>query len=690
MVWNLPHLRNLNFADRAAEIGELRQMVGTAERAVPLVAVVGLGGVDKTQLVIEYVHRSAADYRVVWWVPAEEPAGLRSRYAALAGELGLAAHQDVDRSVARVRDWLGANAGWLLVFDNAEEPAGVRPYLPPGGAGQVLVTSRNPAWRGLGLVLGLDVWAAEPAAAFLESRTGDADPTAARELNRALGGLPLALEQAAAYIETSGQSLASYTRLFSEQRLRLLAREEAASSPTTASVVATWDLSFRQVARSSVAAAQLLNICAFLAPDDIPLDLLPEARDLLPEALGQAAADDLALDETLAALLRLSLVSRMENSLSLHRLVQAVVRQSLGAEARLWAERALRLVARAFPTEGFRDVEVWPRCSRLLPHAISCLGRVGDDPPRAAAGLLDVVGSYLNGCGQYQEARIYLERALSIEEAAHGPDHPKVAKHANNLGRVMTDLGKQEQARNLFLRALAIDEAAMGPDHPQVARRLNNVGTTLTGMGKWDEAESFLARALRIDEAAFGPDHPNVAMRLINLGVLNLRKGELLRARDRFERGLRIDEAAFGSRHPRVARTIGNLGAVFNGLGDLTAAKEHHQRSLKIWEEACGPDHPSLALPLRNLGEVLHALGRQRSARAHLDRALEIARAAWGDSHPDQAETLELLGLLAKDQDRLGEARDCFESSLDILEEYLGPDHPDTARVSARLKELEA
>ncbi len=536
-------------------------------------------------------------------------------------------------------------------------------------------------------MLELEVWTAESAAAFLESRTGDADATAARDLNQALGGLPLALEQAAAYIEASGQSVASYSRLYREQRLRLLAREDIDSS-FTGSVLATWDLSFGQVARSSAAAEQLLDIYAFLAPDDIPLDLLSRAPELLPEELARAAGDQLALDETLAVLLRYSLVSRAETSLSVHRLVQAVVRRSLGAEARAWAERALGVVFRSFPRRGFQEVDVWPRCSRLLPHALACLKRLSDEPSLDAAGLHGAVGSYLHGRGQFQEARTHLERALAIEEAVRGPGHPKVAKRANNLGRVLTEMGMPDRGRDLFKRALAIDEAALGPDNPQVARRLNNVGAALTMLGRWDEAEGLLERALSIDEAAFGADHPNIAMRLVNLGVMNRKQCNYLRAKDRLERGLRIDEAAFGPAHPRVGRTLGNLGAVLNDLGDLNAAKQHHQRCLEIFETAYGPEHPHLALPLRNLGEVLHALGRRRSARAHLDRALEIARVVWGDSHPDPAETLELLGVLAQDQGRPDEARERFESSLEIFEDTLGPDHPDTARVRTRLRGL--
>ena len=688
-VWNLPHLRNLNFSGRDEEIDELQRLFAETGGALPVVAVVGLGGVGKTQLVVEYAHRFANGFRTVWWLPAEEPAGLRSRFAALAKEVGLPLRQDIERTVAQVRDWLGINRDWLLVFDNAEEPAAVRRYLPPTGSGQVLVTSRNPAWRGMGRVLELDVWAADRAAEFLQRRTGDPSVEAAAELNRALGGLPLALEQAAAYIESSGQSLISYHRLYQQQRLRLLAREDSTGESSSSSVIATWDLSFRQVSRASPAAEQLLHLCAFLASDDIPLDLLREGEDLLPEALARTAHDELALDEALAALLRFSLVSRAESSLSVHRLVQAVVRRSLGAEARPWAERALRLLTAAFPAEGFREVAAWPRCSRLLPHALACLERVGDDPPAIAADLLDAVGCYLDGRGQYQEARTLLERSVAIEEAARGADHPRVADRLNSLGRVYDDLGRCEEALALFRRALAIDRAALGPDHPNVARRLNNVGKVLVDTGRWDDAEGLLEQALRIDEAAYGAEHPAVAMRLVNLGVIQARRGHPEPARRLFERALRIDEAAFGPDHPRVAFDLGNLGGVLQPLGDLEGSLDCQRRALRNLEANFGPEHPYLARPLRNLGEVLHMLGRQRSARAHLDRALEIEQAVWGGDHPGQAETLEMLGLLVSDQDQQDEARELFESSLRKFEEHLGPDHPDSVRLRNRLAELD-
>ena len=689
-VWSLPQSRNLNFTGRDDEIDQLRQLVETAQRAVPMVAVVGLGGVGKTQLAVEYSYRFAGEYRTVWWMAAEQPAGLRGQYAALAGELGLTVSQDVERTVARVRDWLGANRGWLLVFDNAEEPAGLRPYLPSGGKGHVLVTSRNPAWRELGRVLKVSVWQGDRAAVFLERRTGDPDAESARALSEALGGLPLALEHAAAYIEASGQSVASYLRLFGEQRRRLLSQEES-----SASVLATWDLSFQQVTRESEPAEQLLKLCAFLAPEDIPLDLLAEGGDPLPEPLRGSVGDDLSLDQILVTLLRYSLVNRGEGSMSMHRLVQAAVRRALGNKTSIWAERALSLVSAAFPNESYSDTRAWPRCTQLLPHAVSCLDRLGPQPAPAAAALCGSVGTYLNGRGRYLEARPYLERALKIDEAARGPDHLQMANRHHALGRLCIDIDDLHLAKSHFERALRIEESARGPDHPKVAKRLMCIGVVLNLLHEPTEASKLLRRALAIDEAAFGPDDPAVARCLNNLGTAHMLSTETTppdpaRARSHFDRALRIFEDSFGPDHPDVARMTMNIGCVLMDQKRLAEAKGWLERAIGITEKALGSDHPALAKCLTNLGQLHRDMGNFNDAGACLDQALAIEREAFAGSHREVGFTLEQLGILAIEEGSEEEARRWLRRSLQELEDTLGSGHVETVRVRGRLEELDS
>jgi tetratricopeptide (TPR) repeat protein len=645
-VWNVPQARNPNFTGREEMLADLRAALASGQAAALTQAIHGLGGVGKTQLAIEYAYRHRGDYSLVWWVRAEEPAALAGRYAAMAAALDLPQKEAREQGVVveGVRRWLEANTGWLLVFDNAGEPADVRGYLPQFG-GHVIITSRNPAWGTVASPLGVQVFERPTSVEFLLKRTGDADQEAAGKLAEALGDLPLALEQAAAYIEATGESLSGYLRMFRERRAELLKRPSPSSDAT---VAATWELSFQQVERCSPPAAALLNLCAFLAPDDIPLDVLQQAPEL-PEALAKAAADAVQFDDAIAALRRFSLVSRSGDVLSVHRLVQAVTRERMVEDARkLWAAAAARFVNRAFPIDS-GDVRTWPACSRLLAHALAAADH--SEPlgvaPDQTARLLNQAGVYLVGRAEFARARACFERALKIAEAAYGPNHPAVATDVNNLGSVLHDMGDLAGARACFERALKIDEAAYGPDDPNVAIRVNNLGSVLQDQGDLAGARACFERALKMDEVAYGPDHPSVARDVNNLGSVLQDQGDLAGARECFERALKIDEAAYGPDHPNVATRVNNLGSVLHDQGELAGARACFERALKIDEAAYGPDHPDVATDVGNLGSVLKAQSDLAGARACCERALGIRRRFLGEDHPKTVlarKNLESLG----------------------------------------------
>jgi len=291
-IWNVPHQRNPNFVGRDDLLHRIRETL-TSKKAAALTAIHGLGGVGKTQLASEYAYRHAADYQLVWWIRSEEPATLSSDYALLAEALDLPQKQEREQPVivAAVRGWLNHNSGWLVIFDNARHAQDVREYLPQNRAGHVLITSRDPNWGSVAKPFEVEVLSREDSVKFLLERTGQNDESAARKLAEELGDLPLALEQAGAYVETNGKPLAEYLSLFQKRRAELLRRGQPAGYPDT--VATTWEISFREVEQQSPAAAGLLNLCAFLAPDDIPLSILREDARGLPEVLVEAVADEM-------------------------------------------------------------------------------------------------------------------------------------------------------------------------------------------------------------------------------------------------------------------------------------------------------------------------------------------------------------------------------------------------------------
>jgi tetratricopeptide (TPR) repeat protein len=638
----VPYRRNVSFTGRERLLEELHRALthGAA------VALTGLGGIGKTQLALEYAYRHRDQYRAVWWVRADDGATLATDYAGLAAALGLAEHEAQEQAavVAAVRLWLEQNPGWLLVLDNAESRAAVRDYVPKG-RGAVIITSRERVWSGVATPFGLEVLAPEEAVAFLCNRTGDTDTGAAAALAEVLGRLPLALEQAAAYVEDTGGSLRNYRELFEEHLAPLLA-QGVPSTDYPDTVATTWTLSIGKVDETARA---LLNLCAFFAPEEIPLDAIRQEAGGLPSPLDSLVADAVRLDSAIAELLQFSLIGRKGEDLSVHRLVQAVVRDRLDdAERQTWAAAAVGLLNGRFPVDG-HDVQTWPVCARLLPHALQAAhwAEAFATAPETTAGLLSGTGRYLWGRAEFTGARALLERALRISEAALDPEHPEVATYANNLGLVLRDLGDYAGARTLLKRALRIDEVAYGPHHPDVASDASNLGSVLSAQGDHAGARALLERALRIDEAALGMNHPTVAIRVNNLGEVLRAQGDYAGAREQFDRALQIDEAAYGPHHPMVGTIANNLGGVLRAQGNHPGARAQFERALGIDEAAYGPDHPAIARDANNLGDVLQALGDFAGARVQFERALRIFRAALGDEHPStQTVRQNLEGLL--------------------------------------------
>jgi tetratricopeptide (TPR) repeat protein len=652
-VFEVP-AQNPHFTGRNDLLQALRAHLAknTTGAVVQAGAVHGLGGVGKTQLAVEYAHRYAADYDLVWWIRAEQPAAISGRLAQLARRLGLPELPSLDEQVGAVFDALGQRDRWLLVYDNALTPADLTGLRPPAGGGHVLVTSRNPAWSGVAATVRVEVFSRDQAVGFLAKRTGSGDQAALRRLAGMLGDLPLALEQAAAYLEETAIDVGEYLDLLAD-RPELFALGQPATTEQT--IATTWTVSLDRVRTEAPLAEDLLTLAAFLAPDDLPRALLAEHADALPEPLAAAVGDRLELPQVLGALRRYSLATVTADTLSVHRLVQAVVRHALEpALARVWAAAAVGLVRAGFPDQA-GDVEAWPAAARLLPHALAATDHadVLAADPTATAGLLEDAGRYLDGRAEHTQAKTLHERALSIREAQLGPQDPNTADSHQNLGVVLRNLGDIKAARTHHERALAIFEARLGPDHPRTATSLQHLARDLHLQRDLDGARALHERALAIREAHLGPDHPDTAFSLNNLAAVLHDQGDLDGAGPLVQRALAIREARLGPDHPLTAASLTYLGDVLHAQGDLKGARGQHERALAIREARLGPDHPTTAYTLSNLAGVLYAQGDLGGARALHERALAIFQARLGQDHPATRESLNTLTAVRRELDEL-------------------------------------
>ena len=675
-IVNLPP-RNPNFTGREAELDRIRAWLAE-HPAVTVHALHGMGGIGKTQTVIEYAHRYAHEYDLVWWINAEQAALIDDQFASLGEELGLPLAADPAAMLRAVHRGLRGRDRWLLIFDNAEDAQDIAPLLP-GGTGHVLITTRRSGFRSLGEVLDLETLDRPEAIALLCRRAPVLTGDQAGQLATRLGDLPLALDQAAAYLDQTGMPPHEYLHLLDTRSIDLHNRGHSSGHPRTVATV--WSVSLDRLRDTTPAAAQLLELCAWLGPEPIPMDLFTNHCGQLPEPLAATAADPVAFNNTVGALTDYSLARRTGSSLVVHRLIQDVTRyrpsgQAAGDEGKP-LETVLALLRADLPGEVWHTPESWTRWRTLLPSVLAATGyHTGTAGEETTAWLLARAGDYLRRQSQYLEALSMYQRALSIHETALGPDNPEVANALNNVGLVLWELGRAAEALPLHERALRIDEAALGPDHPDVAADLNNVGRALWALGRPAEALPLHERALRIQEVALGPDDPDVAVDLNDLGRALSELGRPAEALPLQERALRIDEAALGPDNPAVANALNEVGRVLLELGRAAEALPLQERALRIDEAALGPDHPYVATDLNDLGRVLSELGRAAEALPLHERALRIREAALGPDHPYVATDLNHVGRVLSELGRAAEALPLHERALRIDEAALGPDHP--------------
>ena len=682
----VPHARNDNFTGREDILTTLRTALTSGATAALTQAIRGLGGIGKTQTAIEYAYRHEHDYTHVLWINADTRESATASMGEIARALGLPEADAQDRSVTvdAVKQWLAESSGYLVILDNADDLKIVPELLPTRRQGHVIITTRAVAMHGVARPIEIPKLDPDDGAAFLLRRANvdatDDKLAAAREVSVEMDGLPLALDQAGAYIEETGMSTHGYLDLYRQNRGRLLARAGQLSATDHASVAVTYGLALEKVEALDPAAAELVRFCAFLAPEPIPMSILAEGAKHLGDVLGLAMADDLTRNDTIAAAHRWSLLDRDGDSVSLHRVVQDVVGESMSAEdGHTWSERAVKAVNAAFPLIEFSN---WPICEALLPHALVCGRYIAKDntlSSTVAARLLNQTGYYLKQRADLAGAEPFYRRALAIREKALGPEHPDTATSLNNLAGLLHAEGDFAAADPLYRRALVIRETVQGPEHPLTAASLNNLAAILRDQGDYAGADPLYRRALAIDEKAHGPVHPDTATDLNNLARLLQDQGDYASADPLHRRALAIREKALGPEHPDIAVSLDNLAGLLRTQGDFVAADPLYRRALAIREKALGPDHPWTATTLNNLALLLHNQGNYAGAKPLYSRALAIKEKALGPDHPDSAASLNNLALLLQDQGDYTAADPLYRRALAVKEKTLGEEHPSTA-----------
>ena len=682
-------LRPPVLAGRESLLAELEARLVAGDGPTPRsVALFGLGGAGKTSVAVEYAYRHLAEVGVAWQFPAEDATVLAAGFGELAAQLGARGLADVRDPVASVHAVLASfPTPWLLIFDNAADLASVAGFLPPAGLGRVLITSQNPNWSGQPLKV--SVLDQSVAAEFLVIRTADPNRQAAKELAGELGGLPLALEQAAAYIQAIGGTLGEYLDLFRHRRAELLARGEPTGYDKT--VASTWALAFDRLEQTEQRAVGLLRLLAFCAPEAIPLCLLLQPRPGLAEQIGPEVApvlvplleDPLPTRDAIAALYRYSLVTPATGgSVSVHRLVQAVTADLMPAEvAREWQQAAAALIEAAIPF-GAAQPDTWADFAALLPHAQATLTADSDGMARVA--------SYLGYSGSYAAARDLTREVLEGFVSARGPEDPHTLAVRDDLANWTGRAGDAAGARDQCAALLPVLERVLGPEHPDTlvvrVHLANWTGRAGDAAGARDQCASLLPVRDRVS----GLEHPDTLATRSNLAMWTAQAGDAAAARDQYAALLPVFERVFGPEDWRTLAARGNFASSAGEAGDVAGARDQYTALLPVRERVSGPDHPDTLTARGHLAQWTGLAGDAAGARDQYAALLPVLERVLG---PEDSQTLAARNNLAVWTGRAGDAagaRDLFIALLPVAERASGLEHPDTLAAHRHLAQWTA
>ncbi|MGA5322140.1 tetratricopeptide repeat protein [Streptomyces seoulensis] len=671
---NLPRHRT-SFVGRK---DELKRLDGALSRpgAVLVQALHGLGGVGKSTLAAHWADTREHGCQPVRWFTADSPAGVAQGLVELAVALQPASKVlPVEALAEWGLQWLASHTGWLVVLDNVNDPADISPLLDRVPDGRFLITSRlAEGWEEDVALVRLDVLDADESLALITSiitRKGPRDLDGATELCEELGHLPLAVEQAGAYIaQNPFATPRTYLQLLADHPAKMYERG-GATTRAERTVARVWDITLDRIATQQPEAVDLLRALAWYAPEDIPLHLCT------------GLADQLVLDTALGLLSAYSMTTLdpATGTIAVHRLVQAVARTPDPANSH--RTPALIDQARAHATANLNtalphqsdDAATWSQWRVLLPHvdALTQHADPGADTPFTVR-LLNGIGLYLGNQGLHARAVHTLQRACSGYERLLGDDSPPTLVSRNNLATAYQAVGDLDRAVALFEQVLDDCVRVLGPDHPHTLASRGNLADAYQDVGEPGRAVSLHERILEDRVRVLGPDHPDILYSRNNLASAYKAVGDLDRAVALFERVLDDCVRLLGPDHPHTLTSRHNLATAYD-VSEPGRAVSLHERILKDRVRVLGPDHPDILYSRNNLAGAYAKAHDPGRAVPLLEQNLEDSSDLLGPDHPS---TLIIRGNLAFTHRVLGnldQAITLLHQGLTLCLERFGADH---------------
>ncbi|KAL7931190.1 hypothetical protein V8C35DRAFT_323889 [Trichoderma chlorosporum] len=669
----VPYTSNPDFVGRSKILETLKDQLGhthqSSSTSQARASLYGLGGTGKTQIALRYAFQLQETHPTVsvFWIHASSAAQFRQAFESIAKEYDIPgyAEPNVDMLLL-VKHWLEKkdHGEWFMIIDNADDMQLF--FGQPAGTVTTKAKDEKNLARYLNKQVGVRMTKGQQllevlrmnekeSVQLLRAKLGDINPTTAElsMLSSQLEHLPLALAQAAAFIQETCTTVHEYLQLLSNSDndfVQLLSREfETVGRDTEApqAVAQTWMLSFQQIEQQHVLASELLSFMSMLDRHEIPAQLISR---YVEQAGNEVPRGEIELTEALGILRAFSFVTEeTSGSFDMHRLVQLVTRKWLTSQGTIsrFGGEALMTVSEMYP---HGEYETRATCAALLSHANAVLhldGLTSKEQNRARASLLHCIAAYFNFQGKWDDAETFNLEAREILREVLGHDHPDTLSSMANLASTYSDQGRWKEAEDLEVQVMKTRKMKLGADHPDTLSSMANLASTYWNQGRWKEAEDLEVQVMETSKMKLGADHPD------------------------------------------TLRSIGNLAATYNYQGRWKEAEDLEVQVMETRKMKLGADHLDTLSSMANLASIYWKQGRWKEAEDLQVQAMEIRKMKLGADHPDTLISMNNLAFTWKSQNRHDDALDLMKTCAQARHRILGPIHPDTILSESMVKKWE-
>jgi tetratricopeptide (TPR) repeat protein len=665
----------------------------------------------KTQIALAYVYwlRETQPDLSIFWVHASSVGRFRQAIAFIAQECQIAGYDDPKADIlSLVKAWLERkeHGRWLMVIDNADDTqlffsppeeaqstevtdqgARLGHYVPECAHGSILVTTRN---KQVGLRLSKGASPIEvtkmdddESVQLLRARLEEhnVDRSELSVLSAQLDHLPLALVQAAAFIQENSTTVSEYLQLLSgsdSELIDLLSEEfetVGRDSETPRAVTRAWMISFEQIQQQDAIAGELLSLMAFFDRQAIAVEFLACYRE---QRQGERWSK-IQLQKALGILKAFCFVTvAKDQSLDIHRLVQLVTRKWLTNKGiqQQFAEQALVVVSEQYP---FGEYENWKICSRYLPHVYAVLNFKDMESPdgKMARGLLlHNAARYLLDQGLWEEAEQLQGEAVEQYNTALGTEHLFTMTSMANLATTYRNQGRWKEAEKLEVQVMETRKTKLGVDHPETLTSIANLALTYRDQGRWVEAEKLFVQVMETRKTKLGVDHLNTLTSMANLASTFWDQGRWEEAEKLFVQVIETRKTKLGVDHPDTLISINNLASTFWDQGRWEEAEKLFVQVMETRKTKLGADHPDTLTSMANLASTYTNQGRWEEAEKLEVQVMETRKTKLGADHPDTLISMNNLAFTWKDMGHHKDALDLIQKCSELQQSVLGLNHP--------------